>query len=122
MERLPGDGWREALREFQEQRDDLYTGRKPREGNDGITVVDVCDRFLTTKDNQRNSGEITTRTFNEHKQITVMLVEKFGKIRLAEDLDAQDFEELRADMAQRWGPIRLGNAVQHVRSTPMKRT
>jgi integrase len=35
---------------------------------------------------------------------------------LVEDLAADDFEQLRADIAKVWGPVRLGNEVQRVRT------
>ena len=40
----------------------------------------------------------------------------FGKDRPVDDLAADDFEELRADIAKTWGPVRLGNEVQRVRT------
>jgi integrase len=36
--------------------------------------------------------------------------------RLVDDLAAEDFENLRRHIAKRWGPVRLGNEVQRVRS------
>src|SRR5207249_9831548 len=36
--------------------------------------------------------------------------------RLVEDLRTDDFENLRAKIAQAWGRIRLGNEIQRVRS------
>jgi hypothetical protein len=117
MVRLPGDGWKESLQNYQDQKDDLYAGRRPR-GRDegGVTVADVCDRYLSVKDDDRQAGEITRRTFDEYKLTTDMLVSAFGKNRLVTDLDSRDFEELRADMARRWGPVRLGNMIQRVRT------
>ena len=40
----------------------------------------------------------------------------FGRTRLVEDLDATDFQSLRADIANSWGPVRLGNEVVRVKS------
>ncbi len=36
-----------ALQKFLDQRDDLYAGRTPRSTDDGLTVKDLCNRFLT---------------------------------------------------------------------------
>jgi hypothetical protein len=36
--------------------------------------------------------------------------------RLVEDLASDDFEKLRAEIAKVWGPVRLANEIQRVRS------
>src|SRR6185369_10844686 len=51
-----------------------------------------------------------------YRETTDLLVSAFGKTRRADDLAADDFEKLRADMAERWGPVRLGNAITRVKS------
>ena len=53
---------------------------------------------------------------SEYKETTDLLVAAFGKDRLVDDLAADDFEKLRADLAERWGPVRLGNAITRVKS------
>ncbi len=54
--------------------------------------------------------------FEEYKGSTDLLISQFGKMRLVDDLFADDFEKLRAVMANRWGPIRLVNAITRVKS------
>jgi integrase len=54
--------------------------------------------------------------FEEYRQICQLMADKFGKDRPVDDLAADDFESLRADMAERWGPVRLGNAITRVRT------
>ena len=56
------------------------------------------------------------RMFAEYKETTDRIVSTFGKTRLATDLAADDFEALRADLAKQYGPVRLGNEVQKVRT------
>jgi integrase len=43
-------------------------------------------------------------------------VGSFGRDRPLDDLRPDDFERLRATIAKVWGPIRLGNEIQRVRS------
>ncbi len=74
---------------------------------DGLTVADLCNRFLTAKLRQQTANELTARTFSEYRQTTDTLVADFGKDRLVDDLAAADFGRLRAAMAERWGPVRL---------------
>jgi integrase len=117
LQRLPGgEWWKPALELYQEQKDDLHAGRTPRVKRDGLTVADLCNAFLTAKHRKVSSGELSARAFMEYKEITDMLVTAFGKTRLVEDLAADDFEKLRADMTERWGPVRLGNGVTRVKS------
>jgi integrase len=52
----------------------------------------------------------------EYRLTTDMVVAAFGKDRLVDDLAADDFGRLRAAMAERWGPVRLGNAITRVKS------
>jgi len=117
MTRIEGNGWKPALKLYQAQRDDLFAGRTPRlVSSDGLTVRDLCNRFLTAKKRKRDSGEITSRTFQEYRATTDRLVSTFGNHRLVDDLAADDFESLRADIAKVWGPVRLGNEVTRIRS------
>jgi integrase len=114
--RIEGDGWKEALEEYKAVADDLHAGRTPRVKADGLTVADLCNRFLTAKLRKRDAGEVGLRTFEEYKEATDLIVAAFGKTRLVDDLAADDFEALRADMAKRWGPVRLGNGITRVKS------
>jgi integrase len=116
LKRIEGDGWKEALEEYKAVADDLHAGRTPRAKGDGLTVADLCNAFLTAKLRQREAGELGIRSLAEYKQTTDMLVSAFGKIRLVSDLAADDFEALRAQMAERWGPVRLGTEIQKVRT------
>jgi len=117
MERLSGDGWEEALRLYKAQADDLHAGRTPRlVSSDGLTVRDLCNRFLTAKQRKLSSGELIARTFQEYRATTDRLVSMFGMDRLVDDLAADDFESLRAEIATVWGPVRLGNEITRVRS------
>ena len=62
------------------------------------------------------AGELSPRLFAEYRQATDLLIATFGKLRLVNDLAADDFESLRADMANRWGPARLSKFIQLVRT------
>ncbi|MGH7222958.1 MAG: tyrosine-type recombinase/integrase, partial [Gemmataceae bacterium] len=78
--------------------------------------ADLCNRFLTAKLHKVNSGELGSRMFQEYRETTDLIVAAFGKTRLVEDLAADDFEQLRATMAERWGPVRLGNGITRVKT------
>jgi integrase len=114
--RIEGDGWKEALEEYKAVADDLHAGRTPRIKGDGLTVAHLCNAFLTAKQRKVSSGELSARAFREYREITDILIAAFSKARLVEDLAADDFEKLRADMTERWGPVRLSNGITRVKS------
>jgi integrase len=126
LERVPDDGWEAALAIYKAQADDLHAGRTPRAKSDGLTVADLCNRFLTAKQRQYEAGELSARMYcpgptpeqatGEYKQTTDRLDAAFGKTRLASDLAAEDFEALRGALAEQFGPVRLGNEIQKVRT------
>jgi integrase len=115
---LPGDSWwKPALELYLEQKDDIQAGRTPRIKSDGgLTIADLCNHFLTAKLRKVESGELGQRMFMDYREATGLLVATFGKQRRVDDLIASDFEQLRATMARRWGPVRLGNAITRVKS------
>ncbi len=116
LTRLQGDGWQEALEQYKAAAADLHAGRPPRVKGDALTIKDLCNRFLTAKQQKIEAGEMSARMFAEYKQTTDRLVARFGKDRLVVDLAADDFEALREDLAKQFGPVRLGNEIQKVRT------
>jgi integrase len=116
MERVEGDGWKDALEEYKEVAHDLHAGRTPRVKGDGLTVGDLCNRFLTAKLRKVEAGEMGAQAFTDYKLTTDLIVSEFGKSRVVADLAADDFEKLRATMAERWGPVRLGNTITRAKS------
>ncbi len=116
MERIPGDGWEEALSIYKAQAEALHAGRIPRSTSGGFLVKDLCNGFLISKQRMVDSGELAKRTFHEYYKTCDRLIATFGSNRLVEDLASDDFEKLRADVAKTWGPYRLADAVQKTRT------
>jgi integrase len=104
-----------ALQQWLDQRDDLLAGRTPRYTPAGLTVAGLCNHFLTAKQQQRDAGDITPRSFANYYATCKMVVESFGRKRLVDDLAADDFQALRAKLAKMYGVHRLGNEVQQTR-------
>jgi integrase len=105
-----------ALQLWLDQRDDLLAGRTPRVKGDGLTVRDLCNRFLTAKVHARDNGEIAPRTYHDYRITTDRLIEHFGKTRLVSDLAADDFAALRASIAKTRNLTTLGNEIQRCRA------
>jgi integrase len=112
----PWDDPDAALAKYLAEKDALHAGRKPRPDAAAVTVKDVANAFLNAKQALVDAGELTSRSWAEYKEATDLLVNHFGKARLVADLDPDDFAALRNGMARRWGPVRLGNVIQRVRS------
>jgi integrase len=105
-----------ALAKYLEQKDALHAGRKNRPDPDAATVKDACNAFLNHKRALLDAAELSSRAWAEYKEATDLLVKHLGKARLVVDLDATDFAALRGKLAKRWGPVRLGNVIQRIRS------
>jgi integrase len=105
-----------ALKKYDEQKDALHAGRKPRPDTEGLTVKEASNAFLNAKQALVDAGELSPRTWVEYKAMAVELVAHLGKTRLVSDLDADDFASLRNKLAKKWGPHRLKKAVQYIRS------
>jgi hypothetical protein len=85
-----------ALELWLQQRDDLLAGRTPRAAGDGLTIRELVNRFLSVKQHQVQTREITRRYFDALFTACELLVRHFGKMRLVEDLAAIEQPELIA--------------------------
>src|SRR5262249_53119795 len=101
-----------ALTEYNEQKEALHEGRKPREPSEGLTVKEAANLFLAHKEALRDSRELSNRTWQGYKFASDQVVATFGKGRLVSDLDPDDFAKLRNKMAQRLGLHGLGTFIQ----------
>ncbi|MCI0492302.1 MAG: hypothetical protein L0Z07_05140, partial [Planctomycetes bacterium] len=81
-----------ALQLWIDQKDDLLAGRTPRAACEGLTVRELCNRFLTAKEQQATAGDITRTMFAEYFGGCKFVLDAFGKNRLVDDLAADDFE------------------------------
>ncbi len=103
-----------ALQHFLEVRDDLYAGRKPRT-TEGFTLGDLCNHFVAAKKRQQDVGEITLRTYHDYHCTCERLVASIDRNRLVEDLDVEDFGQLRQKLSEVLGLVSLGNEISRIR-------
>jgi integrase len=104
-----------ALAKWLEQRDDLLAGRTPRPKADGLTIRDLCNRFLSAKKALLDNAELSPHTFNDAYLTCQRVGACFGWDRLVVDLAAADFDHLRRQSAKACGPVRLGVEIGRVR-------
>ena len=113
----PWDDPEGALRKYLDQKDDLHAGRVPRQVDaDVVRVRDVCNEFLNYKRGRVDNHELAERTWSDYYRTCERLVRVLGKDTPIDSLTPQDFRRLRADIAERWGAVRLSNEIQLVRS------
>ncbi len=104
-----------ALARWLDQKDDLLAGRTPRNKTAGLTLLELCNRFLTAKKHQVETRELTPRSFADYHATCERILTTFGKTRLVLDLRSDDFESLRGGWAKHWQASTIGNEVQRVR-------
>jgi integrase len=104
-----------ALKKYDEQKEALHAGRKPRDQAEGLTVKEMVNGFLRAKMAARDAGELSPRSWQDYKAVCDLLIAHFGKSRLVADLDPDDFADLRTKMSKTWGPVTLGNVIQRMR-------
>src|SRR5688572_24586107 len=100
------DGPDAALKRYLDNKDELHSGRTPRQASDDVTVLALCVRFLKSKQTSLAAGELAARSYDDYKRMTKRVVKAFRRDRLVVDLRADDFENLRASwVRQGWGPV-----------------
>ncbi len=104
-----------ALNKWLADKDSLLAGPTPRLQQDGLTLRDLANRFLTAKQHLVDEGALAPRTWLDYHATCDRILGAFGKTRLVLDLAADDFESLRASMSKAWGPVAVGNEINRVR-------
>ena len=104
-----------ALQRYLDSKDDLIAGRVPRRLPGEFTVRDLVNRFLTAKQSRVATGELSARSFADYHATCARLITTFGPNRPVVDLHSNDFEQLRHQISESWGPARVGNEIQRVR-------
>jgi integrase len=106
-----------AVNQWLDERDEWLAGRNPRDRKpDALLLRRLCDAFIAHKDDLLHAGELTQRSYDEYHATCQRLVTAFGHNHPVDDLVADDFRRLRAQIAKQWGPVRLANEIQRVRS------
>jgi len=82
----------------------LQAGRlPPRVDQTGVSMTDLCNKFLNAKRALRDTGELSGRSFVDYHSVCAEMLEHFGKTRLVEDCGPSDFEAYRANVSQGHG-------------------
>ncbi len=106
--------WRDpnaALEKYLAEKDYLHAGKKPPTLTEGLILKDLVNRFLTSKQQRIDTAELSERTFQSYLATCERVLVKFGKTRLVEDLNPEDFASLRTSLAKTRKAVSLGNEI-----------
>ncbi len=92
--------WEAALKLWHDQKDDLLAGRTFKVTGDGLTAADLANRYLSTKQHQVDTKEITQRQFENLHTACTIVVGHFEKKRLVDDPGSGDLEALKVSLAR----------------------
>lgn len=111
-----------ALRKYLDEVDEIQAGRDPRRAgvvqvsSDQLTVYDMCNLFLERQQVRAKAGEVSNRHFTDCLKTANMVIDHFGRFMRASALRAADFKALRDSFPTTWGPVKIANEIQRVRS------
>jgi integrase len=105
-----------ALSNYEKQKDALHAGKSGQPDLDQVTLKDLANAILNQKQSLVDSNELAPRTWADYKFTTDLLIKHFSKRQLLVALTPDDFATLRKKLAARWGPVRVGNTIQYIRS------
>ena len=103
-----------ALQNYLRVAEDLHAGRQPRATTlpeDGVTVKEVCDHYLTFQTQKVGVGDISPRWFEDCRRVVESFARSVGPGRLVSDLLPADFQQYRQRVIRRGlngGPKGLG--------------
>lgn len=113
----PWGDWEAALAKYMREKDFLFAGLKPPDNTDsGITLKDLCNAFLSSKDASKELGELSPRTYHEYKMACRDVLAGLGGHRIVHTLEPRDFEALRTRLAHGRNATTLSNAIQRTRT------
>jgi integrase len=104
-----------ALALWRDQKDDLLAGKLPRTKAEGLRLRELLDRYLVSKRDLVDTGEISGRHFCDLHDTCRRIRDVLGRDRLVADIGPEDFSRLRRAYAKLWGPVRLANEITRTR-------
>ncbi len=94
-----------ALRRYLADKEDLHAGRTPGPKLEGLTIRELVNEFLTSKQAAVDAGEITRRYFRDLHATCERMIDVFGRQKPVAALGPADFERLRNAMAKTLSPV-----------------
>ncbi|MEM7478454.1 MAG: site-specific integrase [Planctomycetota bacterium] len=112
----PWEDWQNALDNHNQAYPYLKAGIEPPDSFEGLTIAQLCNRFMTHKKSLLTTGEISQRWFDDMLKACEVVVDNFGKQRIVETLTPIDFEKLRTILVEGKSPTVAKNFINRIRS------
>lgn len=96
-----------ALELYNQQRDELQSGRSSRDDSSVLTVHGLFAKFLAAKLAKRDNKDLSPRTWAEYASLCRTMIKVFGRHNIAANLTPEDFGRLRVVLAKTRGPEKL---------------
>src|SRR6056297_2513451 len=100
-----------ALNEWLAVRDQLMAGVDPKANSGAADVALMVNTFLDAKEQQRNDGDLTQKSFDDYRRACERLASFFGKGRMLDSIQVADFQRYRQAFPSSWGSVRINNEI-----------
>ena len=100
-----------AIQEWLAVRDELLGGADPNRNAGRHDVDHLVNTFLTSKDQQKNQGDLSPRTWKDYFDVCKRFSNFIGETRFVDGLKVDDFARYRASFPATWGPIRINSEI-----------
>lgn len=104
-----------SLEQWLATKDDPFAEVK-RVPSTGTTLLEVCNAFCTHKQDRLDSGELSKRMFDEYFATCELVLSVVDKESVAENINSEDFANVRRVLAKRYGVNGLTKRITQVRS------
>ncbi len=114
----PWRDWQAALDRFLEEKDYLYSGRKPpAKGTPGRpTLGYAVNQFLAAKERAVASGDLVVITFQAYSYSMKAMLQELDPDIILDSLVPADWYRLRSALGATRKPNTMGNVLQHLRT------
>jgi integrase len=106
-----------ALQQYLDEKDDILAGRDPRRNKDGLPLRDLCNHFLTDRQQAMRDGDnIRSEHFQNLHADCARLLKILGSRTTVESLRPDDFAMFRSKLAEGVAANTLERRIARVRS------
>lgn len=104
-----------ALEDYLNRRNRPEATSASEDTQDVLTVQLLCNYFLAAKQRQKESGELSQRSWNDYFKTCKDLVDHLGRTRSVEDMSPEEFGALKTRLAEGLGVQTAANRIRLAR-------